>query len=451
MRDVFARQFAGVVAWVLVAGSIAGANPVVSNGGFEEDIYLSGPGGTAGQNGGAITDWTIVGSDGHVGINPFWTDNTQTTEAGSPHADNGAVPEGKQVGFLRFTGHLSQTVSGFTAGDRYVVNYRENNRTGSTGQFRVDVESTTVVADHATTAVAGSNPYRVVRSDVFTAAAADQTLHLISTSGQDSSVLVDDVQVATVIHHDTFGLTGVNRTDNAPLHATSPEYSIVGGAAWTASGINYADDGNGGGFVDRNATTANATLPLNLAASDEVLTLSAKIYPGDGNQWTGIGFTEGNNANHLNSATGGVLWVFLTSGGGTGDTVDCRLHVNDQGGASLVGSIATTVSDLEFTDVKLVWDRRTNTAHVTVNGELLFAEIDLDAHDLATGGDGVFDPIVGGVGMTMTSGTIDGSSTAARVDDFLLTSVINPAAAIPEPGALAVLMPGLWMLGRRRE
>jgi len=177
------------------------AAPTVLNAGFETDTYLNGPGGTAGQNGDTITGWTIAGGTSQVGLNPFWTDGSRTAIAGTPHANNGVVPEGDQVAFLRSAASLSQIVSGFDPGTAYRLRYRENNRAGhSPGGLAVTLGGQVIVADHATTNVQGAGsftvPYRTVVSDVFVATASAHTLSCTSTSGLDRSVLIDDVQIA---------------------------------------------------------------------------------------------------------------------------------------------------------------------------------------------------------------------------------------------------------------
>jgi len=436
LNEKTARTYQAAAIVMMLTMTSAFAAPVVQNSGFEADTYTNGPGGTAGQNSGTITDWTISDAN-QVGLNPFWTDSSRTAVAGSPHADNGAVPEGDQVAFVRQNASLSQTVSDFLAGRLYAVTYRENARSNpNTESLRVDLDATTIVADHTVNPVGGSNPYHFVTSDLFTATSSSHNISLISTSGLDASVLLDDVQVATVIHRDTFTLNDGTGTDNAALDDTAAEYSIVPGATWSADGPLFADDA-GQQFVDRNSSGDNSgALPYNATANDRIMSLSAQINPGtsDNNAWTAIGFRQNAADNNISSA--GVLWVLLRENG------NYVLHADEAGGVNNVSTgIVAGFNAGAFNNVELIWDRRINVAHLLVNGQIVLSDFDLNA----TADDGLFDPTVGGVGFSMTSGEADGSANAARVDDFMLTSVL-----VPEPSALAMLSLGLITLARRR-
>jgi len=196
---------------VVVAGVLflhcpdASAAPIILNGSFETDTFTNGGGGTVGQNF-AITNWADNDINA-VGINPFW--NTRPTSAGgSPHADNGAIPDGDQVAFLRASATLSQPISGFEIGKIYQVSYYENNRSGAyaPGGLQVLLDATVIVADHATPAVGGSNPYRFITSSPFTATNTTHTLMFESTSGLDKSVLIDHVTIAEIPEPTTLAL-----------------------------------------------------------------------------------------------------------------------------------------------------------------------------------------------------------------------------------------------------
>ena len=187
----------GLAVAMLCGGPPAGGSPIVLNPSFETDTFTNGPGGTVAQNF-PITSWADD-SPTDVGLNPFWNIRP-TSPGGSPHADNGAIPDGDQVAFLRYNAALSQDVSGFRIGRRYEVVYFENNRSGShnNGSLQVLLGGSVVVPDHTTSAVGGTNPYRFVTSDMFTATAATHTLTFQSTSGADRSVLIDNVAIQPV-------------------------------------------------------------------------------------------------------------------------------------------------------------------------------------------------------------------------------------------------------------
>ncbi|HOW63661.1 MAG TPA: immunoglobulin domain-containing protein [Candidatus Paceibacterota bacterium] len=173
----------------------------MNNPSFEEDSFLSWPGYSGDNVGNAntppgpnipITGWTqsdLAGS----GINPI-------SNGESPFADNGIIPNGKQVIFIQSDSTINQTVSGLTAGSQYYVHYYENSRTTVTPSLEVQIDTTTLIPAHAVPAVRGSNPYREVYSDVFTASAASIDLAFAKSNplGGDSTVLIDNVAIVPV-------------------------------------------------------------------------------------------------------------------------------------------------------------------------------------------------------------------------------------------------------------
>jgi hypothetical protein len=120
-------------------------------------------------------------------------------EEGGPFADNGKVPDGFRVGFMQDNGTLSQTVSGFIPGEKYWLVYRENARGLCCGErsatLTARIGGTTVVTEHEVTIVGGSNPFRLVTSDAFTAAEAEMTLSFTKGGFGDSTALIDDVRL----------------------------------------------------------------------------------------------------------------------------------------------------------------------------------------------------------------------------------------------------------------
>jgi len=67
----------------------------------------------------SLTGWTATGL---VGINP----GTSGLVSYSPYADNGLIPDGKQVAFMQGTNILSQVVSNLQVGGLYQLHYFEN-------------------------------------------------------------------------------------------------------------------------------------------------------------------------------------------------------------------------------------------------------------------------------------------------------------------------------------
>ena len=195
---------------VLVVNSLGSVTSVVArltvglpmtNPSFEADSFISWPGYSGDNPGNAntpagpntpITGWTqsdLAGS----GINPI-------SDGESPFADNGAIPNGKQVVFIQGDTTLSQTVSGLTSGSQYYVHYYENSRTTVTPSLEVSLGTTILIPAHAVPAVGGSNPYREVYSDVLTATAASVDLVFAKSNplGGDSTVLIDNVAIVPV-------------------------------------------------------------------------------------------------------------------------------------------------------------------------------------------------------------------------------------------------------------
>ena len=172
----------GVVALVLSFGQ-ACAQPVIMNPSFETDSTPPYPGY------GTITGWLpddVIGTG--YGLN----------EESGPFADNGKVPHGIRVAFMQDNGTLSQTVSGFIPGEKYWLVYRENARGlccgGRSATLTAKIGGTTVVTEHEVAIVSGSNPFRLVTSDAFTAAEAEMTLSFAKGGFGDSTALIDDVR-----------------------------------------------------------------------------------------------------------------------------------------------------------------------------------------------------------------------------------------------------------------
>src|SRR5260370_2488775 len=162
---------------------------------FEADTFSVYPGYVSGN--GPITGWNALG--GH-GINPI-------LDGRSPFADNGTIPDGKQVAFMQDVGALSQTISNLSAGADYYAQSFENKRTsdGSPAFLAVTIDdgvnpTITIVPAHSVPSVGGANPYIRVTSDTFTASAATLTLSFVKSSpqGGDTTALIDNVCVIPV-------------------------------------------------------------------------------------------------------------------------------------------------------------------------------------------------------------------------------------------------------------
>lgn len=191
---------------VIVANSLGSVTSVVArltvgialeNPSFEADAFLSWPGYSGDNPGGAgtdpgpnwaITSWTqsdLAGS----GINPI-------ANGASPFADNGVIPNGIQVAFLQSAGTLGQTVTGLTVGSQYYLHYYENARSGGSPSLEARIDNEVMVAAHAL----APGGYREAYSDVFTATAtqADLVFEKSNPQGGDTTALIDNVAIVPV-------------------------------------------------------------------------------------------------------------------------------------------------------------------------------------------------------------------------------------------------------------
>jgi hypothetical protein len=224
---------------VIVSNSVGsvtsvGARVIVGlpmdNPSFEADSFTQWPGYSGDNNpahndlpGGpnmAITGWvqSVLESSG---INPI-------SNGESPFADNGTIPNGKQVAFIQTTtgetNTLSQTITGLTVGSQYYVHYYENSRAATPAAILgVTLGSDVVIPDHSVP----SGSYHEVFSDVFTATqtSEDLTFSKSSPSAIDTTVLIDNVAIVPVVA------------------GTAPFISVNPASAFAAVGQNAAFSG----------------------------------------------------------------------------------------------------------------------------------------------------------------------------------------------------------------
>ncbi len=173
-------------AFLTLLACAAVAAVTVVNPGFETDAYAVSPG--YATDNGPISGWTVVGIG--CGLNPI-------QDGQSPFADNGRIPEGRQVALIQNAGVISQTVSGLVPGRAYIVMYRYNAR--SVAPYAMPILKLTfgdaVLQSNAVTSVGGTNAYYLGVIE-YTALAAETELKLenAATAG-DSALLLDDVRI----------------------------------------------------------------------------------------------------------------------------------------------------------------------------------------------------------------------------------------------------------------
>jgi hypothetical protein len=160
---------------------------VVQNPSFEAsgamDLYIEGP------NTAPLSGWTIT-QGGHG------------TASGGPFADNGTAPDQDQVLFLQNSGSASQTVAGFTVGQKYTVVFSVNNR-GCCGDaplvthYVISVGApgvATSLFEEDITPVGGTAAY-YRRAVVFTADYPEQDIKFEHMASGDRSLLLDNIRV----------------------------------------------------------------------------------------------------------------------------------------------------------------------------------------------------------------------------------------------------------------
>lgn len=207
--------YAGAPSWHFygLSNELVGSRSGLVNGSFEADTFIDDP---ANSNVGYISSpgsSTIFGwfasENRRVGQNP-------TSSGYGPFANNGTVPDGQQVALLQRRDEtepvtLSQTVFGFEPGENYLVTYRENARNGNNPRAVVSLGGETIVPEHAAPSVGGSNPYRYIGSEIFTASSDTNMLTIANTvdPGGDHTLLVDDVRLQPIqlAFSDTFAAT----------------------------------------------------------------------------------------------------------------------------------------------------------------------------------------------------------------------------------------------------
>ena len=161
----------------------------VENPSFEADAFLVYPGYISGNF--PITGWTNTNTS--AGLNPISYTNDANNPGYSPFANNGTIPDGRQVAFLQADSAMSQVVTGFTVGATYVVKYYENSRSGyATPSNYVTAGGATVVPLHGVT----SGAYRVITSEPF--AATNDSLEVAFVKSGGEAILIDYVGVIEV-------------------------------------------------------------------------------------------------------------------------------------------------------------------------------------------------------------------------------------------------------------
>ena len=163
----------------------------ITNPSFEADTFTVAPGFIS--DNAAITGWT-ASSDAGAGLNP--------AGGSTEHADNGAVPDGKNVAFITADGTtLSTIISGLTVGTVYHVTFRANSNTNpapndpnpNSPNAKVSIDGVEVLPV-TVYPVTGTNAYTYLAFE-FTAGAASQTLSILNDAATYNTLLIDDFKI----------------------------------------------------------------------------------------------------------------------------------------------------------------------------------------------------------------------------------------------------------------
>ncbi|MBI5385135.1 MAG: immunoglobulin domain-containing protein [Verrucomicrobia bacterium] len=158
----------------------------IANPSFEADVFHAWPGYASVNQ--RLSGW-LAGNLGRVGVNPF-------ADGVGPFANNGAIPDGNQVGFIQSTGTnwLSTRLDGLTPGQPYTLAFRLNARNGQTPTMHATIDDQPIL-DFRVGASGTTNAFKFVAFN-FTPANEGPTLYLTNESAGDHTVLLDDFRVA---------------------------------------------------------------------------------------------------------------------------------------------------------------------------------------------------------------------------------------------------------------
>lgn len=191
-----------VMLMILVVSSAFGAVNVV-NGSFESPTITTGT--SFDKYGYCLTTSSIAGWTGSP-VNGASSGYGFGLNGGaySAFANNGAVPNGKQVAFMQRVATLSQSIDGFEAGTTYLLSYRENARYPKASPYiSVLLDSDTIVPSHAITSAGKTGNWTTCfyayNGAIFTTTSGIHTLTFSSDYlGADNSALLDDVRIMPV-------------------------------------------------------------------------------------------------------------------------------------------------------------------------------------------------------------------------------------------------------------
>lgn len=260
----------------------------IPNPSFEADTFFNFPGYSSVNF--PITGW-ISSTPARTGINP-------TTDVVPPFANNGSVPDGRQVAFIQgvTANSLRTTLSGLTAGSNYTVQFRANGRAGQVPLLHIGIDGQSIL-DTRWNNVTGTNAYRFASFD-FTAANTNALLGLTNDTTTDTTVLIDNFTIAPSTSRWSFA----NWTNDASAGIDTTKlytHAFYFGATTPNTNIN--------GVVFRGAPGANPSVPGFMTTVG-----FGSIFTGDGNVLTAAGGGSAGIASQF--IYGGPVQVITLSG-----------------------------------------------------------------------------------------------------------------------------------------
>jgi hypothetical protein len=176
-----------------VTGDFALAFPLVAlvNPSFEVDGFAHWPG--YGNANGHITGWI---AEPLMGLNPVAPAGTNDF----PFADNGTIPDGRQVAFLQQNGALRQAVTGLVIDGTYRVEYWENAQQATYGGtndgpvLEVRMGTNVILSAHTVSPI-GAYSLRQSRTFLATSDRMELAFVKLGPPDLDRTVLIDNVRV----------------------------------------------------------------------------------------------------------------------------------------------------------------------------------------------------------------------------------------------------------------
>lgn len=211
-------KLALAAAITMVASTVANALPIVANNSFES-IVSGAPTGNGGWSYtpafgslGTVNDWTFSPSTGSASTGTYAgivsvgdTDGPNTGGMRTPTP----FPGGTFAAFIEVLGWLSQSVSGFDAGQPYTVSFYAAGRmeTGLGPQvLKVDLDSTPLTFSSSSTVTPTLGSWTLYTSDPFTTTAGSHTLTFTGVTQADLTSAIDLVNINAVPEPSSLGL-----------------------------------------------------------------------------------------------------------------------------------------------------------------------------------------------------------------------------------------------------